>query len=209
MRIDLVVKALCVPILFAVLASPTLAKPCIAPPLSAADLDRAASNLEALVAPTADARAIETQVRDIVGSDSSFATKVVALARGVSPRFRTAIAAGLAQAAVACETVDQEAALTIQQAVAGLDDGEFQNAFAAVAGDLSTAAAEAAGTAATGSVGSVVVTNHNGASPLSTAPGGGRANPIFQINSTGFITRTSTSNSSGTASAASPVSATR
>jgi hypothetical protein len=209
MRIGLVVKLLCAQIMLAALVAPVAAKPCVAPPVSDADLNQFKSNPEALVAPSADARTIESSVRDLVGTDASLATEFVRLASTVSPHFRTAIAAGLAQAAVACETIDQEAALLIQQAVAGFDDGEFQNAFAAVAGDLSTAAAEAATNAANSGFGSVVVTNPSRSTPLNTAPGGGGSSTIFQITSTGLASRTSTSNSTGTANAASPVSATR
>ncbi len=210
MRIGLIVKSLCAQIFLALLITPVLAKSCIAPPVSESDMNRFKSNPEDLLAPTADTRAIESSVRDLAGTDASLAAEFVRLAQAASPRFRTAIAAGLAQAAVACETADQQAALLIQQAVAGFEDGEFQNAFAAVAGDLSTAAAEAATTAATGSVGSVIVTNPNRGTPLNTAPGGGGTTTIFQISSTGVATRPSTtSNSNGTATAASPVSATR
>lgn len=209
MRISLIVKSLCAQIFLALLITPVLAKSCIAPPVSEADMNRFKSNPEDLLAPNADTRAIETSVRDLAGTDASLATEFVRLALATSPRFRTSIAAGLAQAAVACETIDQQAALLIQQAVAGFEDGEFQNAFAAVAGDLSTAAAEAATNAATGSIGSVIVTNPNRGTPLSTAPGGGGTTTIFQISSTGVATRPSTSNSNGTATAASPVSATR
>jgi hypothetical protein len=163
----------------------------------------------AAVGPTADARAIEASVRDFAGTDASLAAEFVRLSQTVSPRLRTAIAAGLAQAAVACQTIDQQAALVIQQAVAGNEDGEFQNAFAAVAGDLSTAATEAAASSATSAAGSVTVTNVNRSAPLSRPFGGGASSTVFQISSTGVAGRTSTSNSSGTATAASPVSATR
>ena len=209
MRNGLIVKSLCAQIFLAVLVTPVVAKPCIAPPLSDAEVGQFRSNPDALLAPSADARAVETSVRDLVGTDSSLASDFIHLAGTVSPRFRSAIAAGLAQAAVACETTDPHAALLIQQAVAGFEDGEFQTAFAAVAGDLSTAAAEAATSAAVGAVGSVAVTNINRAAPLSTAPGGGGTSVVFQITSTGIATRPSTTNSSGTAAAASPVSATR
>ena len=209
MRIGLIVKLLCVQTLLALLIAPVAAKPCIAPPVSESDINRFKSDPGAVVGPTTDARAIEASVRDFAGTDASLAAEFVRLSQALPPRLRTAIAAGLAQAAVACETIDQQAALSIQQAVAGYEDGEFQNAFAAVAGDLSTAAAEAAASSAYSSVGSVVVTNSNRSTPLSRAPGGGGSTTIFQISSTGTANRTSTSNSGGTATAASPVSATR
>jgi hypothetical protein len=209
MRIGLIVKLLCAQTFLAFLISPVAAKPCIAPPVSESDMIRFKSNPGALVSPDADARAIETSVRDLAGTDASLAAEFIRLSQGVPPRLRTAIAAGLAQAAVACETIDPEAALMIQQAVAGNEDGEFQNAFAAVAGDLSTAAAAAAASSATSAVGSVVVTNTNSSTPLSRTFGGGGSSTIFQINSTGVAGRILTSNTTGTATAASPVSATR
>jgi len=209
MRINLIVTLLCAQTLIALQIAPVAAKPCIAPPASESDMNRFRSDPGAVVGPSTDARAVEASVRDLAGTDASLAAEFVRLSQALPPRLRTAIAAGLAQAAVACETVDQQAALVIQQSVAGYDDGEFQNAFAAVAGDLSTAAAVAAASSADSAVGSVVVTNVNRSTPLSRAPGGGGSTTIFQINSTGVANRTSTSNSGGTATAASPVSATR
>src|ERR1019366_3952854 len=104
---------------------------------------------------------IEAVTRHLAGTDASLAADLVRVAEGTVPRFQTAIAAGLAQAAIACSTVDQQATQTIQQAVASFQDGQFQASFAAVAGDLSTAATAAATSFATGSAGSVVVTNPN------------------------------------------------
>src|SRR5262249_32967134 len=143
------------------------------------------------------------------GTDASLAKDLVHLAEGTNPRFQTAIAAGLAQAAVACQTVDQQAALLIQQAVAEFPDGEFQNAFAAVAGDLSTAAITAATNAATGSVGSVVVTNPNTGGTTTTNPGGGGTSAIFLIPSAGVAVAPTTTTPTTSTTAATPVSATR
>jgi hypothetical protein len=209
MRIGLILKLLSAQMLLALLIAPVAAKPCIAPPVSDSDMTRFKSDPGAVVGPAVDARAIEASVRDFAATDASLAAEFVHLSQAVSPRLRTAIAAGLAQAAVACASTDQQAALVIQQAVAGNEDGEFQNAFAAVAGDLSTAAAEAAASSADSAVGSVTVTNINRSTSLSRVPGGGGSSTIFQISSTGVANSTSTSNSLGTATAASPVSATR
>jgi hypothetical protein len=142
------------------------------------------------------------------------AADLVRLAKGTTPRFRTAIAAGLAQAAIACANVDQQAALLIQQAVASFEDGQFQAAFAAVAGDLSTAASAAASDFANGSAGSVVIVNPNGSSKSATNPGGGGSLAFFQIASPGVATppaNASGNNSSTAAGAAGadPVSPTR
>jgi hypothetical protein len=141
--------------------------------VSAQSIGQFRSNPHAFVAPDSDTRTIEAFVRDLVGTDASLAADFVSIARETTPRFRTAIAAGLAQAAIACSTVDQQAALLIQQAVAGFQDGQFQAAFAAVAGDLSTAATDAALASSAASVGSVVVTSPSTSSRSTTQPGGG------------------------------------
>jgi hypothetical protein len=134
---------------------------CLIPPASPEAINGFKSNPASLVAPDSDTRTVEATVRDLAGSDASLAADMIKVAESATPRFRTAIAAGLAQAAISCQSVDQQASLTIQQAVAGFEDGQFQSSFAAVAGDLSTAATDAALSSATGSVGSVVVVNPN------------------------------------------------
>ena len=145
---------------------------------------------------------------ELAGTSASLATDLVNVAQGATPRYRTAIAAGLAQAAVACNNVDQQAALQIQQAVAGYENGQFQASFAAVAGDLSTAATEAAGDSATGNAGSVVVVNPNRAAGRTSNPGGGGGrSAVVQITS-GTIIINSTPDA-GTPTAAEPVSPTR
>jgi hypothetical protein len=146
---------------------------CLAPPLSPQSISQFKSNPQALIAPNSDTRTIEATTRDLAGSDASLAADLVTLAKGTTPRYQTAIAAGLAQAAIACGTLDQQAALLIQQAVADYQDGQFQASFAAVAGDLSTAATAAAAAYASSSAGSVVVTNPNASHGLSTNPGSG------------------------------------
>jgi hypothetical protein len=180
---------------------------CLKPPASDQALSQFRADPQGLVAPSSDTRTIEAMTRDLAGTDASLAADLIRIAEGTNPRFKTAIAAGLAQAAIACATVDQQAAQLIQQAVAGFQDGQFQAAFAAVAGDLSTAATEAATAFATSSVGSVVVINPN-ASPRSTlTPGsGGGVSALVQISAPGL----SVTNTNGTSTtAAVPVSATR
>jgi hypothetical protein len=172
MRTRLIAQALCVQMLLAVSAGQGWAA-CITPPLSAHSISQFKSNPQALIAPNSDTRTIEATTRDLAGTDASLAADLVRLAEGTIPRFQTAIAAGLAQAAIACGNVDQQAALLIQQAVAGFQDGQFQASFAAVAGDLSTAATEAATAFASSSVGSVVVTNPNTSRASSPTRGSG------------------------------------
>jgi len=179
---------------------------CLKPPASDQAISQFRANPQGLVSPDSDTRTIEATTRDLAGTDASLAADLIRVAEGTNPRFRTAIAAGLAQAAIACSTVDQQAAQLIQQAVAGFQDGQFQAAFAAVAGDLSTAATEAATAFATSSVGSVIVVNPNAGGPANTKPGGGGASALTQIAAPAAITAT-TNNPSTTA--ATPVSATR
>jgi hypothetical protein len=194
--------------LVAFCASEVGAAPCIAPPLSPAAIEQFRASPEALVAPNADTRTIEAQVRDLAGTDPGLAPNLIELAKTTSPRFRTAIAAGLAQAAIACQTIDQQAALTIQQAVASFDEESFQNSFAAVSGDLSTAATIAATNSANSSVGSVIVVNPTAGARTTTNPGGGGSTAFFQINST-VGASTTTIAPTNTTTSASPVSATR
>jgi hypothetical protein len=186
------------------------ATPCVIPPATAQAIADFKSNPQALVAPSADTRTIEAMVTDLVGTDPTLAADVVHLAADTNARFRTAIAAGLAQAAVACSNIDQHAALTIQQAVAGFEDGDFQASFAAVAGDLSTAAAEAAAASAEASVGSVIILNRNTSAAAATNPGGGGGPTLVQITATTATTSATTPTTPTTSTtAASPVSATR
>src|SRR5467141_1955587 len=155
---------------------------CLKPPISDQAISQFRANPQDLVAPNSDTRIIEATTRDLAGTDASLAADLIRVAEGTSPRFQTAIAAGLAQAAIACATVDQQAAQFIQQAVAGFQDGQFQASFAAVAGDLSTAATEAATAFATGSVGSVVVSNTNASPrPTATTGGGGGVSALGQL----------------------------
>jgi hypothetical protein len=95
----------------------------------------------------------EGLVKDLVGSDASLAAAVFHVAEATTPRFQTAIAAGLALAA------NQQAASLIQQAAASFPDGQFQASFVAVGGELSTAVTATA--SAAGSAGGMTVTNPN------------------------------------------------
>src|SRR5450755_4108589 len=196
-------NVLCIGASLAISASQGLAG-CLKPPASDLTMSQFRTHPEGLVAPPSDIRTIEATTRDLAGTDASLAADLIRVAEGTSPRFRTAIAAGLAQAAIACSTVDQQAAQTIQQAVASYEDGQFQASFAAVAGDLSTAATEAATAFAESSVGSVVIINPN-SSPRSTlTPGGGGGGSLIQLSAP------TVANTNGTsATAAVPVSATR
>jgi hypothetical protein len=207
MRTRLIAQALFFQLLLVSCICHARAAPCVAPPASAEMIDQFRANPQSIIATNSDTRTVESSVRDLAATDATLAKDLVRLAQNVQPRFRTAIAAGLAQAAIACSTVDQEAGLLIQQAVASVEDAEFQASFAAVAGDISTAATEAALASATNSVGSVIVVNPNPSQGTTKTPGGGGGLSLIQIVvgpvKTGITPPTST------ATAASPVSATR
>jgi len=199
MRIRLVIEALCVQVLIAISIGDARAA-CVNPPVSAQSISQFKSNPQAFVAPNSDTRTIEAFVRDLVGADATLAAEFVTVAKGAAPRFQTAIAAGLAQAAIACSTVDQQAGLLIQEAVASFQDGEFQAAFAAVAGDLSTAATVAALASSTSSAGSVIVVNPNSSPGKTTQPGGGgtTTTPVV-VTSAALNVTTPTNNAANTA----------
>jgi hypothetical protein len=208
MRISRLAGVLAVQIAAIFCAGSSWAAPCVVPPLSDAAIAQFKSNPAALIAPNSDTRTIEVKVRELAGTSATLAADLIQVAKGAPRRFQTAIAAGLAQAAIACNNVDQQAALQIQQAVAGYQDGQFQASFAAVAGDLSTAATEAAAESATGAAGSVVIVNPNQSFRTTTNPGSGGTAALVQITSS-VVTVGSGTTPPSTTTAASPVSPTR
>jgi hypothetical protein len=208
MRVRLIFEILCVNMLLAVSGNQVSAT-CLNPPISPQTMSQFKLAPLDLVAPSSDIRAVEATTRDLAGTDASLAADLVRIARGANPRYQTAIAAGLALAAIACSTVDQQAAQLIQEAVASYADGQFQASFAAVSGDLSTAATFAAISSASNSTGSVQVTNPNQSTGFSNSPvsSGGTAALILlatpgQTGTTaGFVT---TNASTTTADSVSP-----
>jgi hypothetical protein len=182
---------------------------CLKPPASDQAISQFRANPQDLVAPNSDTRTIEATTRDLAGTDASLAADLIRVAEGTNQRFQTAIAAGLAQAAITCATIDQQAAQLIQQAVAGFQDGQFQAAFAAVAGDLSTAATEAATAFATSSVGSVIIINPNSSPRSTTTRGGGGAISALQPTSSGATLTPTNAGPTTSDTAANPLSPTR
>lgn len=180
---------------------------CVTPPLSAQQIGQFKSDPQSLISGSAsDARTVEAYTRDLAGTDAGVAADLVHVAETAKPLFQTAIAAGLAQAAVACSTTDPQSAQLIQRAVAEFENGQFQASFAAVAGDLSTAAAAGAASSAAGSAGSVAIVNPNpstGSNTLGVSNGHVSAfvNTVFAIASPTLSTFAKT--------AADPVSPTR
>jgi hypothetical protein len=167
---------------------------CLKPPASDQAISQFRANPQGLVAPNSDTRTI----------DASYAADLIRVAEGTNPRFQAAIAAGLAQAAIACATVDQQAGQAIQQAVASFQDGQFQASFAAVAGDLSTAATAAATAFAESSVGSVVIVNRNTSPGRNTNPGGGGVSALVQITAPGLTAANTNGASNTSAGSVSP-----
>jgi hypothetical protein len=184
---------------------------CIDPPFTKQAIEHFKSDPASLLNPNADASRTELMVRGLAGTDATLAALIVKIAANASPRFKMAVAAGLAQAATACGTIDAQAALLIQQAVASLPDGDFQAAFAAIAGDLSTAATAAAAASAESSAGSVVISNPNRATRTLQRPSGGGTTPLMQITSGGQAILAVDGTTAGVKSTTSggPVSATR
>jgi hypothetical protein len=208
MRISRLIMVLIVEATAAFCVSSSWAAPCVVPPISEAAIKQFKVDPAAIVALGSDTRVIEAQVRDLVGTSPALAVDMIRVAQTTNRRFQTAIAAGLAQAAVACNNLDQQAALQIQQAVANYNDGQFQSSFAAVAGDLSTAAIAAANESAVGAVGSVVVVNPNTSSRPTTNPGGGGTTALVAITSSVVTVGNGTTSISATTTAANPVSPT-
>jgi hypothetical protein len=208
MGFGFIARVLGAPAVLAFGLSQACATPCITPPVAPEAIAQFKANPNALIAPNSDTRTIEATVRDLAGTDASLATDLVHLAEGAIPRLQTAIAAGLAQAAIACTNIDQQAGLLIQQAVAAFQDGQFQASFEAVAGDLSTAATNAATSSAASSVGSVIIVNPNGGGRSTSNPGGGGNLAILQITSSPVAVnaagRTPSSPSTAVASPVSP-----
>jgi hypothetical protein len=181
---------------------------CLNPPASPETISQFKSNPQSLITTSNNTAAVEAATRDLAGTEPKLAPDLVQVAESAQPRFQAAIAAGLAQAALACLNVDQQGALLIQQAVAGFPDGQFQALFAAVAGDLSTAATTAAISAATSSVGSVVIINPNRSPAITKTPGGGGTGPSDNAIGILAISGSNASSAVGT-TASNPVSATR
>ena len=209
MATGLIARVFFASLVLALCAGQTWAASCIVPPLEDQAIARFRADPKAIVAPSTDSRTLEAMVRDLAGTDPTLATDLVRLAGQTTPQFQNGIAAGLAQAAIACTNVDQQAALMIQQAVAAFENGEFQTTFAAVSGDLSTAAAEIAQASATASVGSVTIVNPTGGRVVASQPGGGGGIALIQITSSAVAAAPRTAAPTTTSTAASQVSATR
>jgi hypothetical protein len=145
------------------------------PPLSFQDLNKVKLNRQStILSPGTDGPAGAAS-RDLAATEPQLAPDLVHVAQTAQPRFQGAIAAGLAQAALTCLGIDQQAALQVKRAVAGFEDSQFQALFTAVVGDLATAATSPAIPAATGSAGSVIIINPHRSVRGTSGPDGGGA----------------------------------
>jgi hypothetical protein len=93
------------------------------------------------------------EIRNLVASDPSLASVILSLVKRANPTQKSAMAAGLAQAALTCSERDPTLALRIQEAVAAFDDASFQTAFAEASRDTRTTAVGAGGDGAQASSG--------------------------------------------------------
>jgi hypothetical protein len=132
------------------------------PPLSFEDLNE----FSTILAPGTDWPAVAASAGNLAVNEPQLAPDLGYVAQTAQPRFQGAIAAGVAQPALTCLGVDQQAALQVKRAVAGFEDSQFQSLFTAAVGDLSTAA--------TGSTGNMAVINpHRSVRSTSGSDGGG------------------------------------
>jgi hypothetical protein len=130
---------------------------CVTPAMSDQAVTAFKANPEAVLKAGSDSSTLEMTIRDLAGTDATLAGTLAGLVERSTPAQQTSIAAGLAQAALACATIDEKAAQMIQEAVASVSDSQFQAAYAAIIGDVGTAAV--AGAAAASSSGSTIKLN--------------------------------------------------
>ncbi|WP_157775781.1 hypothetical protein [Hartmannibacter diazotrophicus] len=83
---------------------------------------------------------MSTRVRALVGSSSNTLDPLIALLQSASSLQKSAIGAGMARAAVACEGSHLEYSQQIQEAAASVDDETFLTAFQTAQDDIQTAA---------------------------------------------------------------------
>jgi hypothetical protein len=160
----------------ALFGNPAVAACIMIPPLSFEGFNRSRLNPQSIIpSPGTDGPAVAASTRDLAATEPQLAADLVHVAQTAQARFQGAMAAGPAQAALTCLGVDQQAALRVEGAVAGFEDSRFQALFTAVVGDLSTAATSPVFPAATGSAGSVGITNPHRSVRSAPGPDGGGA----------------------------------
>jgi hypothetical protein len=114
---------------------------CITPPASAEELDSFKNDPGALLKryPLASG-SMTSAIRFLAASDAGVLGAIAGLVKTATDAQKSAIAAGLAQAALACRAQDPALALQIQESVAGIDNDAVNTQFATITGDTTTAA---------------------------------------------------------------------
>jgi hypothetical protein len=107
MRARLVVWALCVAI-----AVSQVGTVCPNPPVANQSIGQFISAPRALVASDSDTQKLEETTRRLAGTNAVLAANPVRFAEGTRGRFRTAVAACIAQVAIASGNVDRQALCT-------------------------------------------------------------------------------------------------
>lgn len=95
-----------------------------------------------------------SDIRNLVVSNPDTLRAITGLVAKANPQQKSAIAAGLGQAAIACQNRDPVIALEIQRSVAALGDSAFETAFLSVTGNVRTAATGGPGGGGGGGAGS-------------------------------------------------------
>ena len=154
--------------------------------------------------------ALSSEVRSLALADKANLPLIIGQLANGTPNQRSAIGSGLALAALASVTRDREYANEIQRALAAVNDDVASAAYAAVLGDLSTAAAST-GAAGGGGAGQVSQTLGPGLVAGATQTTGPNASP-----NTGILTFSGTTSAAvgspggsaslGTTSASNPAS---
>jgi hypothetical protein len=83
---------------------------------------------------------LSTRIRSLAGSDARALAPLVGLVASANPQQISAIGAGLARVARACQVVNPEYAATVQENVASLENEALEVAFEAASQDVQTAA---------------------------------------------------------------------
>jgi hypothetical protein len=114
---------------------------CLTPPASAEELDAFKNDPGGLLKRfPLGSGSMASAIRILAASDGGVLGAITSLIKEASDVQKSAIAAGMAQAALACRTQDPALALQIQEAMAGVDNGAVLAQFAAITGDTQTAA---------------------------------------------------------------------
>jgi hypothetical protein len=128
------------PLILTLCAAPAHAA-CLTPPASADELEAFKNDPGGLLKRfPLGSGSMASAIRVLAASDGGVLGALASLVKDASDAQKSAIAAGMAQAALACRTQDPALALQIQEAIAGVDNAAVLAQFAAITGDTQTAA---------------------------------------------------------------------